>query len=380
VGKDDIHLQVDLRHTQKGENEDEKPEDVIAELKDVLPERNGDPYLSAFLLTHPDEDHCSGFERLLDEVEIGEILHTPQIFEQYEDDDELCDDAKAFRDECQRRRDRSIEVEGDPGSGDRVLVIGYADTFEESEYEDLPEEFRVVAGDTITKIDGEELEDAELFIHGPLKGEYGNDRNDASLSFQLRLESADGQESLECLFLGDRSSEKIESIIDETENHDNHGRLDWNVLLAPHHCSKWALYTKEDGTEQSHDDVVKALRDGAREVSYVVASCMAVDDDGDSAFTDGENDDPPHQKARDRYYTMLDEEEDFLCTGEHPSTDDPTALVIQLNDGGIEVESEGGGDDGGEGDGGEDSSAPPPPGWGSESSRSTSSESIDHGC
>ena len=378
VIEDEVCIQVDLRHTQKGEDEDEKPEDVIDVLTDLLPEKDGEPYLSAFLLTHPDEDHCSGFEQFLDEVEIGEIIHTPQIFEQYEDDEELSDDAKSFREECERRRDETIDEDGDPGSGDRVLIVGYSETFEKPEYQDFPEEFRKVAGDTITKIDGEELEEAEFFVHGPLKGEYGDDRNDSSLSFQLCLESENGQESLECLFFGDRSSATIESIVEETEDHSNQERLDWNVLLSPHHCSKKALYKKEDDTEQPHDDVIDALRDGEQEVSYVVASCRAVDEDGNSVFTDGDNDDPPHQKARNRYYTMLDEEEDFLCTGEHPDTDDPSALIIRLGDDGIDFDSEGGGDEGG--GGGEDSSTPPPAGWGSESSRSTSSESIDHGC
>jgi len=375
----EFYFQVDIHHTDGGEESDDEREDVIDILTDVLPKKEGQPYLSVFALTHPDQDHCRGFERLLDEVVIGEILHTPRIFQQYEDDDDLCDDAKAFRDECERRRDEMISVGGDPGLGDRVRIIGYSDTFERSEYENFPEAFRHVAGDTITRLDEDDLDDVfELFVHGPLKDEHGGDRNDSSLAFQATLTSDDGQHKLNAIFLGDRSAPKIRSIIEQTESHDNKDRLDWNVLLAPHHCSQKALYEEENGSEKPQDDIINCFSDGAQNPAYVIASCRAVDEEGSSAFTDGNGDDPPHKKARRRYETMLQSEDDFLCTGERPNTENPEAIAILLDNDGLRYGdggSQGGGQDG---DGG-DKGTPPPVGWGSDSSKEPSSSSIDHG-
>ena len=59
---DDEHvLQVDL-HDQAAAGEDDAVfAPVIDRLADVLPERNGAPYLSVFALTHADQDHCRGF-------------------------------------------------------------------------------------------------------------------------------------------------------------------------------------------------------------------------------------------------------------------------------------------------------------------------------
>ena len=122
----DTHLQVDLDHLEKAEDDDEAAWPVIDELVERLPKVDGRPYLSAFALTHPDRDHCRGFERLLDEVDIGELWFTPRIFREYTED--LSDHAEAFKKEAERRVEKTIEAEGgDPGAGDRVRIFGYSD-------------------------------------------------------------------------------------------------------------------------------------------------------------------------------------------------------------------------------------------------------------
>src|SRR6202000_2843385 len=101
--------------------------------------RGDKPYLSLFVLTHPDEDHCLGFKELLSKVTIGELWHTPRVFREYKKD--MCEDAQAFRDEARRRRDETIK-KGDPGSGHRVRVIGHDEIFEEDDYKDFPSYWR----------------------------------------------------------------------------------------------------------------------------------------------------------------------------------------------------------------------------------------------
>ncbi|MEL6445671.1 MAG: hypothetical protein AAFR95_13175 [Bacteroidota bacterium] len=339
--EDDIVALVDLNHTKKSEDDDDPRMAVIDELIDVLPrDKDDNPYLALFVLTHPDEDHCRGFERLLDEVVIGEIIHTPRIFREYEDNEKLCADAKAFRKEADRRRKRTIEQGGDPGAGDRVRIVGYDDLFQEDKYKDFPEEFRHSAGNTITEVDGNDVSDVyEMFVHAPLRDEHAGERNDSSLAFQMVLKSDNGTQ-LKGLFFGDRTAEKVWRVIDETRKHDNdkEGRLEWHVLLTPHHCSKYGLFEKDDdGNLQPREDVIDALDDGALtdEGAWCVASCKAVDDDGNSAFTDDDGDLPPHSKARERYESMVESVDDFLCTGEEPDTDAPEPIVFEVVDDGI---------------------------------------------
>ena len=50
----DTHLQVDLNHLDKAEDDDDPAWAVIDELVDRLPKVNDRPYLSTFALTHPD--------------------------------------------------------------------------------------------------------------------------------------------------------------------------------------------------------------------------------------------------------------------------------------------------------------------------------------
>jgi hypothetical protein len=132
-------LQIDLNDCALADEVDNGRIPVVDELIAKLPKRNGKPYLSCFVLTHPDEDHCRGFANLLKYVTIGELWHTPRIFREYHKD--LCADAQAFRKEAGRRREETIAAQGDPGSGNRVRVFGYDDLLKEEKYQGLPREF-----------------------------------------------------------------------------------------------------------------------------------------------------------------------------------------------------------------------------------------------
>ena len=77
---------------------------VVDELAACLPKRGGRPYLSVFALTHADQDHCRGFADLLEAVTIGELWATPRLWREYQDADAvICDDARAFQEEAERR-------------------------------------------------------------------------------------------------------------------------------------------------------------------------------------------------------------------------------------------------------------------------------------
>ena len=170
------YLQVDLNQREKSEDDDDPGWSVVDELVESLPTVNGRPYLAAFALTHPDQDHCRGFVKLLDEVDIGELWFTPRVFREYKKD--LCDDAEEFKKEAERRVKETIRVNGDPGAGNRVRVFGYSELLEE-DFEDFPEDRLTVPGNELTVIDeGDLAGEFRAFVHAPFKDDDAGERND----------------------------------------------------------------------------------------------------------------------------------------------------------------------------------------------------------
>lgn len=295
-----IYLQVDLNHLEKSDDEDDASWAVIDELAERLPTVDGRPYLAAFALTHPDQDHCRGFTDLLDEVEIGELWFTPRIFGEYKGN--LCDDAKAFKEEAQRRVKATIAASGNPSAGDRVRIFGYSDLLEKGELTGFPRARLTVPGNELTIIDDKFVADKfRAFVHSPFKDDAAGDRNDTSLSMQVTL--YDGRQDLRALLLGDLSYPIIKRVFDVSETED----LRWNVLLAPHHCSKAAMYWKDedDDEEKLKKHIVEEMDEAALEPNRVVSSSNPVP----SSNKPGDN--PPHAKAKTQYETIT---KSFLCT------------------------------------------------------------------
>lgn len=315
---DDHWLQLDLNHMAEAEKDDSPYYPIVDELEERLPKRNDEPYLAVFALTHPDEDHCKGFTDLLDRVTIGEIWFTPRVFREYKID--LCDDAVAFRDEAMRRVKKTIK-DGDARSGDRVRIIGYDDLLKEDEFTGFPEERLTIPGNSITEIDGEELEgEFRAFIHAPFKDDADGDRNETSLAMQVRL--TEGEVNAEALFFGDLNYPILRRIFNASDADD----LRWGVLMSPHHCSKSAMYWAEDGEEEKlRRDILDDMEKNKVEPGYIVSSSEPIPAKNKSG------DNPPHAKAKNRYQEIV-EAEHFLCTQEHPNEKKPEPICFELTD------------------------------------------------
>jgi hypothetical protein len=106
------------------------------------------------------------------------------------------------------------------------------------------------------------------------------------------------------LFLGDLSYPTVMQIFEETHAHGNDEMLEWNVLLAPHHCSKKVMY-ENDLPQQDVMDEFKACQ---LDTGYIVASS----NEFPHSNTTGDN--PPHRRARNRYEEIVNT--GFVCTGE----------------------------------------------------------------
>lgn len=304
VREDEIMFQVDLRHSSKSEDETTDCAPVIDHLEENLPLVNGRPYLSAFALTHPDKDHIQGFQSLLERVDIGELWFTPRVFR--EQDDEGCEDAIAFRTEAHRRVDATLAAGGDPGSGDRVRLIGYDTLLEEDQYQGFPLEFFSVPGHVVESLDGQSLVgEFRVFIHAPFKkDEIVGDRNDTSLVMQVVLGSDPAEGGV--LLFGDHKYPTIRKVFDISKNNGNEDNLRWQVMLASHHCSKSVMYQEEDGKTVLKQDILDDFENYQVGDGYIVASANCVP----TSNQDGDN--PPHALAKARYSEIATG--GFVCT------------------------------------------------------------------
>ncbi|WP_203837463.1 hypothetical protein [Winogradskya humida] len=335
VVTDEVLVQVDLNDRAKADDDDTPEVPVVDLLLEALPTGPDDrPFLAAFVLTHADKDHCSGFADLLEKATIGELWATPRMWREYLDDGEdveLCEDAKVFHDEVKRRVEavkKAVAGGDEIALGDRVLVVGYDTDEQKHAYHDLPNEYLLKPGISVTKINGVDYAGRfEAFIHAPFKDDCAAKRNETSLSLQITLTEEGGQDGKVLLF-GDLAYETIMKIFQYSEDHDRTQYLEWNLLLAPHHCSKHVMYVREGGKDVLKTDILEAFEHHARDGSVVIASSHPLP----ATDVDGAN--PPHKKAADRYKDYFDR---FICTMEWPSVEDPSPVVLGVDEHGAQI-------------------------------------------
>lgn len=324
VVRENVVLQVDLRDLHVAEEADNDHAALVDALANNLPEVDGRPYLSVFVLTHPDQDHVLGFAELLDRITIGEIWFTPRVF--IENDQDLCDDAIAFKEEAERRVSETIKAGGDVGSGDRIRLIGYDALLENDGFAGFPLDRLTVPGNSITEIDGEDYEgEFNAFIHAPFAEETDGDRNNTSLCMQIVLGNDPSQGGV--LLFGDIAYPRIRKIFDTTKEAGNEDYLKWKIFLAPHHCSKSAMYQKEGDSEVFKQDVLDDL------AAYQVSGGIIVASSEEIPSENASGDNPPHAKAKKRYEEVA--EGGFVCTHEH--SENGTPLVFLADGGTIEA-------------------------------------------
>lgn len=333
VVDDQIVMQVDIHDMDKADDDDTPEAAVVDRLAEVLPKVDGKPYLAVFVLTHADQDHCRGFADLLAKVRIGELWATPRLWREFEDPDAvICDDARAFQKEAERRVavvKKAVADGVSVKSGDRILVIGYDTDHDKHAYSDLPKEYLTGPGHAISQLDGVDCSGRfEAFLHAPFKDDCAAPRNETSVAMQVTL-LHEGGASGQFLLFGDLAHDTIMKIFDYSEKHDRSGRVAWDVLLAPHHCSKKVMYVVgDDGVERLARDVLDSFAKHARSNATVVSSSCPVP----SSNSAGDN--PPHAKAKARY-VEIEAVARFVCTMEWPDADRPQPVVFEIGQGGL---------------------------------------------
>jgi hypothetical protein len=322
----DSVLQVDLHHMVKADDDSDPCCPIVDELASALPERDGKPYLAVFALTHPDTDHCAGFADLFKRVTLGELWFSPRIFTEYTKD--LGDHAKAFKAEAMRRVKATIEATGDPGSGNRVRIIGYNDLLEEDDFKGFPEDRLTIPGSEVTILDDADLAgEFRAFVHAPFKDGVAAERNESSIGLQVSL--YDGEAVGRAMLLGDLCYPTIDRIFEISDDDD----VAWHIWLAPHHCSKSVMYWKDEDDEEEtlRQDLLDKIEAAAESSGCVVASSSPV------PSTNKPGDNPPHAIAKARYEEISPN--GFICTMEYPDESNPKPLMFEMTTEGLQQPS-----------------------------------------
>ncbi|KQO68765.1 metallohydrolase [Methylobacterium sp. Leaf87] len=331
VGNGDMHLVeieggrkllIDINVRQPGPD----VPDVIAQLRKRLKRDAADRlYVDGFLLTHPDQDHCRGLKehfhlgppetwsKAADKIIIREMWSSPIVFRRADRDHQLCEDAEAWACEARRRVKRYRE-RGIGPDGERIIIMG-EDVGQKTD--DLTP-ILVKADEEFSRICGETGRfTARLIAPMPASDDDEDEflgNNNSSVIIGLALE-ADGQaDASRFLFGGDAEVGIWEKVWDRNKSRKH--VLEYNVLIAPHHCSwrslswdSWSDYG--EGAEVSED--ARSALGQARSGAEVLASSKKVVDDAD---------DPPCIRAKREYRDIVAPQKGtFACIADRSGTD-----------------------------------------------------------
>jgi len=335
VDKTTIQIDANIRN-----NEDcyDVMEDLLGELST---DGEGRYHLDLFMLTHPDEDHCRGIDTnyylgdpdyysdddLEDElVIIDELMVTPMLFS-----DATSTPAKALKKEANRRR--KLWDEDSPAKnkvGNRLVIIGYDGG---KKYDNVPS---YIPGDTIKKVNGKTMTLIEFFVHSPFKdslveGRAESEKNLTSIVMQARFkkDSRDTNPSALYLFGGDADHYIWEEIQDQSSAHGNDEKLDFDIFLAPHHCS-WTYFNdvpyKKGETDEPVESSKDLIKDHKLKGSVIIASSKQIKDDDDN---------PPHYPAKKEYVKLIGSDK-FISLAEEPDSKKPKPVVYEVTSSGFQ--------------------------------------------
>ena len=253
---------------------------------------------------------------------INEIWTTKLIY------GEVCEDAKVIQKEVKRRRALYSRPDYSEGTDyNRLRFIGYDDN---EPFSDCP---YCLPGRNVYQIAGQHLTNLDVFIHAPFKkalvtASANKDRNVASIVAQYKLKSPSHQEELLLIEGGDADHYQWAEIKYQTEQHSNYQCLQFDIMLASHHCS-WSFYNDRPYRNNKEPRLTskELIASYARDSAFVVASSKEVVNNEDN---------PPHYPAKTEYIDDLPKSGTFLCTGEEPTRAAPKPVIFILSNTGVE--------------------------------------------
>lgn len=340
-------LLIDCKIRSAADDSDDTIPDVASALRDrIEKDENNRPYLDAMLLSHSDEDHCLGLKKhfwlgsLRDypddnksqsekRIIIREIWSSPMVFRRASKNHPLCSDAKAFNKEAKRR----VKVNTDNGfavsDGDRILIIGEDQDGKTDELTPI----LVKAGQEFRGINGCANEYLTSHVLAPISPQDEDtedtlSKNNSSVIINFKIKYSEFGASVSSFLAGGDAGVDIwERISDEYEL----SELEYDLLLAPHHCS-WRALSHDSWSEEGEDakvseDARKALEQ-AKNGAFIISSSKPILDD---------NNDPPCIRAKREYKSILGIFGIFKCTGEEPTRANPKPLELEATSSGFKL-------------------------------------------
>ncbi|MCA3513048.1 MAG: metallohydrolase, partial [Rhodobacter sp.] len=318
---------IDINIRAAADDPDDDTPDVGRQLKDRLPrDDQGRPYVDAFLLTHPDKDHCSGLQlhfhlgpieewsSKTDKIVIREMWSSPIVFRRASKNYVLCADANAWAVEA-RRRVRKFRSDGYLLDGDRILVLG-EDI--DGKTDDLTP-ILIAVDSTFARICGVTDGTFSALLLAPLPPaddaeEDVLSKNNSSVIIQLTLASGNEKFAAKYLFGGDAEVAIWERLWEKHKGQPSN--LDYDVMVAPHHCS-WHSLSWDSWSEKREDAKISVAAHNALSQAKVGAWILA----SSNSIKDDDND-PPCIRAKREYESILKPKSGtFRCLGDGADTD-----------------------------------------------------------
>jgi hypothetical protein len=345
---------IDCKIREAADDTDNKEvRDVAKDLRGRLRrDSKGRPFVDAFLLSHPDKDHCTGVEKHFhlaspkdyaddekpdDEkkILIREIWSSPLVFRRASNSHTLCADARAFNTEAKRRvkvnRDAKFKGVGD---GNRILVFCED---EDGKTDDLGP-ILVKLDESFSVINGAESKVFKALLLAPLpksdvlEEEETLSKNESSVILNIELADSESRKTIRNFLTGGDAEVAIwERLWEKYKKAPS--VLTYDLLQTPHHCS-WHSLSYDSWSEKKEKGVVSKAAKSAlsqiREGGKIVSSSAAIKDD---------DNDPPCIGAKREYVKIVEGVEGkFYCTGEYPTESELAPLELSITEaGGLEL-------------------------------------------
>jgi len=326
---------TDINIREAADDEDDDTPNVSKQLRTKLDrDDKGRLFVDGFLNTHPDADHIRGLAKHFhlgdpstwvkadDKIIIREMWSSPIVFRRAKAKDEdhvLCADAEAWRDEARRRANR-FKKERTAEDGNRILILG-EDV--DGKTDDL-KEILVKVDEVFSKICGVQDTSFEARLLAPMPADDEEEeevltKNNSSVIMRLDLKVSKVTRG-RFLLGGDAEVAIWDRIWDRNKKWSE--RLQYDVLIAPHHCSwhslsydSWSEKGEKAKVSESARSALGQPLDGA----LIVASSKTIKDD---------KNDPPCIRAKREYIDILDPAKgEFKCVADSPG-DDPLAIEV----------------------------------------------------